>query len=81
VPAAFTLAIETALGGAAQHVIVDNETDGRQAITYLKQQREGRATFLPPTTIKPRQIPAHILTHETAIKEFTGDAREQDAYQ
>ncbi|MFP9210160.1 hypothetical protein ACLI2D_15735, partial [Enterococcus faecalis] len=62
VPADFTLAIETALGGAAQHVIVENEKDARQAITYLKQQRGGRATFLPLTTIKPRQLPAHILT-------------------
>ena len=39
VPADFTLAIETALGGQPQHVIVENEKDARQAITYLKQQR------------------------------------------
>ena len=80
VPADFTLAIETALGGAAQHVIVENEKDARQAITYLKQQRGGRATFLPLTTIKPRQLPAHILTQAAAIEGFIGIASEQVAY-
>ena len=78
VPADFTLAIETALGGAAQHVIV--EKDARQAITYLKQQRGGRATFLPLTTIKPRQLPAHILTQAAAVEGFIGIASEQVSY-
>lgn len=77
VPSSFTLAIETALGGAAQHVIVENERDARQAITYLKQQRGGRATFLPLTTIKPRQLPAHILSQAEAVDGFLGIASEQ----
>ena len=76
VPADF----ETALGGAAQHVIVENEKDARQAITYLKQQRGGRATFLPLTTIKPRQLPAHILTQAAAVEGFIGIASEQVSY-
>ncbi|WP_408588734.1 chromosome segregation protein SMC [Enterococcus faecium] len=80
VPADFTLAIEAALGGAAQHVIVENEKDARQAITYLKQQRGGRATFLPLTTIKPRQLPAHILTQAAAVEGFIGIASEQVSY-
>ncbi|WP_165004004.1 MULTISPECIES: chromosome segregation protein SMC [unclassified Enterococcus] len=77
VPADFTLAVETALGGAAQHIIVENEVDARQAITYLKQQRGGRATFLPLTTIKPRQLPAHILTQAASVEGFMGIASEQ----
>lgn len=77
VPASFTLAIETALGGAAQHVIVETEKDARQAITYLKQQKGGRATFLPLTTIKPRQLPAHILSQVEAVDGFLGIASEQ----
>ncbi|ENZ5599881.1 chromosome segregation protein SMC [Enterococcus hirae] len=77
VPSSFTLAIETALGGAAQHVIVENEHDARQAITYLKKQRGGRATFLPLTTIKPRQLPAHILSQAAAVDGFLGIASEQ----
>ena len=77
VPSSFTLAIETALGGAAQHVIVETERDARQAITYLKQQRGGRATFLPLTTIKPRQIPDHILSQAESVDGFLGIASEQ----
>lgn len=45
VPSEMTQAIETALGASLQHVIVDNEKDGRQAIQYLKQRGLGRATF------------------------------------
>ena len=77
VPSSFTLAIETALGGAAQHVIVENENDARKAITYLKKQRGGRATFLPLTTIKPRQLPAHVLSQAAAVDGFLGIASEQ----
>ena len=77
VPSSFTLAIETALGGAAQHVIVENEHDARQAITYLKKQRGGRATFLPLTTIKPRQLPAHVLSQAATVDGFLGIASEQ----
>jgi len=80
VPADYTLAIETALGGSAQHVIVENEGDARQAITYLKQQKGGRATFLPLTTIKPRQLPAHIFAQAQTVDGFIGIASEQVTY-
>jgi chromosome segregation protein len=53
-----SVAIETALGGTAQHIVVENEKDGQAAIRFLKEQRAGRATFLPLTTIKPRNISA-----------------------
>jgi len=48
----FTVAIETALGGAMQHIIVDSEEDGKAAINLLKHRDGGRATFLPLSTIK-----------------------------
>ncbi|MFW3543194.1 chromosome segregation protein SMC [Staphylococcus caprae] len=60
VPSQMTQAIETALGASLQHVIVDSEKDGRQAIQYLKQRGLGRATFLPLNVIKPRQIASDI---------------------
>ena len=41
------LAIETALGGAAQNIVVDNQNDGRYGIELLKRMDAGRATFLP----------------------------------
>ena len=48
----YTAAIETALGGAMQNIIVDAEEDGKAAITLLKNRDSGRATFLPISTIR-----------------------------
>lgn len=45
-------AIETALGGALQNLIVENEDAAKRCIRYLKEIRGGRATFLPLTTIR-----------------------------
>ena len=44
-------AIETALGGALQNIIVENEDAAKRAIRFLKETHGGRATFLPLTTI------------------------------
>lgn len=52
-PAAYAAAIETALGGAMQYIVVDDENTARQAIDYLRAKSAGRATFLPLTTIRP----------------------------
>jgi chromosome segregation protein len=48
----YTVAIETALGGSLQNIIVDSEDDGKAAINYLKRRDGGRATFLPISTVK-----------------------------
>ena len=53
VPDAYTVAIEIALGGAMQHIVVDNEAAGKAAIQCLKRRDGGRCTFLPLTTIRP----------------------------
>ncbi len=52
----YSVAVETALGVALQNVIVDNETDAKRAIAFLKETRGGRATFLPLTAIKSRSL-------------------------
>ena len=48
----FALAIETALGAAAQNIVTDTMNDGRSAIEYLKRTDGGRATFLALDTVK-----------------------------
>ncbi|MBR1497940.1 MAG: chromosome segregation protein SMC, partial [Oscillospiraceae bacterium] len=53
VPDRYTVAIETALGGALQHIVVENQDCGRAAIELLKRGDAGRATFLPLDTIRP----------------------------
>lgn len=48
----YALAIETALGAAAQNIVVDDQNAGRAAIEMLKRTDSGRATFLPIDTIR-----------------------------
>ncbi|MDD2980421.1 MAG: chromosome segregation protein SMC [Hespellia sp.] len=47
----YEIAIETALGGSIQNIVTDNESTAKQMIQYLKQNKFGRATFLPLTAI------------------------------
>ena len=56
VPPKFITAIETALGAAASHIVVDTPQDGKRAIEYLKRTDGGRATFLPLDTIRPMSL-------------------------
>lgn len=51
-PREYAVALETALGGAMQNIVVETEQDAKNAISLLKQRDQGRATFLPLTTIK-----------------------------
>ncbi len=48
----YSLAIETALGGAMQNVVVTNEESAKACIRYLKETNGGRATFLPIISVK-----------------------------
>ncbi|GLC87430.1 chromosome segregation protein SMC [Lysinibacillus piscis] len=52
----FSQAIETALGAASQHIVTTDERHAQQAIHWLKQKKAGRATFLPKTVMKSRQV-------------------------
>lgn len=56
VPDRYSVAIETALGGAVQFLVVDNENNAKLAIQYLKQNRVGRATFLPISAIRGKTL-------------------------
>ena len=52
----YVVAIEIALGGAKQNIVVEREEDGKAAIQYLKRREGGRATFLPLTTLRPNRL-------------------------
>lgn len=53
---AYSVAVEVALGAAMQNIVTTNEADAKRAIYYLKNNRIGRATFLPISNIKPRTL-------------------------
>lgn len=48
----YETAIETALGGALQNIVTDNESTAKYLIEYLKRGHFGRATFLPLTAMR-----------------------------
>mgnify|MGYP000196354967 FL=1 len=58
---AYMNAIETTLGASINYLVVDSETSVKQAINYLKEQRLGRATFLPLNIIKPKYLDSNII--------------------
>ncbi|MFF2854649.1 chromosome segregation protein SMC [Peribacillus sp. NPDC058002] len=72
VPKEYETAIETALGGAMQHVVVEREEHAREAISFLKKNRYGRATFLPLSVIKAREISANQLSMLKSHPAFVG---------
>lgn len=61
VPEKYEAALETALGGALQYLVVEDEQTARQGIAYLKEKGLGRATFLPLDVIKERKISPHEI--------------------
>ncbi len=52
----YSVAIETALGGALQNIVTETENDAKRAINFLKENRLGRATFLPVSAIRGRRL-------------------------
>lgn len=73
VPSDYALAIETALGFSAQHIVVDNEDDAKAAIGMLKRINGGRATFLPITAVHGNILSERGLESESG---FVGVASE-----
>ncbi|MGM7701141.1 chromosome segregation protein SMC [Pseudalkalibacillus sp. Hm43] len=67
-------ALETALGAATQNVVVDSEENARAAITFLKQKRLGRATFLPMSVIRSRKLPSQEVEKVRSHNSFIGIA-------
>ena len=61
----YETAIETALGGTIQNIVTDKESTAKELIAYLKQNKLGRATFLPLNAISGR----NTLEKEPCIKE------------
>ena len=55
IPSEYLTAIENALGGAAQTVVVNSDRDAQQAIGWLKKERRGRVTFMPLNLVKGKR--------------------------
>ncbi len=62
---AYETAIETALGGSIQNIVTEDEKTAKEMIAYLKQNRYGRATFLPLTSVNGK----NGIRNQDALKE------------
>ncbi|ASK63517.1 chromosome segregation protein SMC [Virgibacillus phasianinus] len=69
VPKKYVTAIETVLGGQAQHIVVDEDYVAREAINWLKKTNNGRATFLPLKSIQSRFMSESLLAK---VKDHSG---------
>lgn len=65
----YEIAVETALGGSIQNIVTDDEQTAKSMIEYLKKNRYGRATFLPLTNIRRKQVshPNNIMAEPGVI--------------
>lgn len=80
VPSQYETALEIALGGAMQHIVVANEEVARAAIHYLKKHAYGRATFLPMNVMQPKSVTAEQRSLIQNHPAFVGVASELIAY-
>lgn len=56
VPQTYETAIDMALGAAQQNIVTDTEETAKELINYLRQNRLGRATFLPMSAIRGKTL-------------------------
>ena len=68
----YLIALDVALGGASNYLVVDNEDYAISAIDYLKERKLGRATFYPLNIIKPKYINKEVIDNIRNIKGFIG---------
>ena len=74
----YEVAIETALGFALQNIVVEDQGCARAAIAFLKEERAGRATFLPLDTVQGSRFTGRLTgTAEVAADLVTTDPKYQ----
>lgn len=63
----YETAIETALGGSIQNIVTEDDVTAKRMIEYLKQNKLGRATFLPINSIVDRSYTNNDVTKEKGV--------------
>ena len=63
----YEVAIEIALGFALQNIVVEGESAAKAAMAFLREERAGRATFLPLDTVKGTHFDASRLSGSARV--------------
>ena len=74
IPDEYVKAIDVALGASANFIVVDNEHVAKECITFLKDNKLGRATFFPLNIIKEKYIVDSVIKELDNVKGFIGVA-------
>lgn len=61
-------ALSAAIGGAAENIVVQDETAAKEAIQLLKETKSGRVTFLPLSLLRPREMNPRVLALAREMK-------------
>jgi len=80
IPENYMLCTDVVLSSSSNFLIVDNEIAAKDAINYLKDNKLGRATFLPLNIIKPRYIDNNIRERIVQINGYVGILSELISY-
>lgn len=72
----YETAMDVALGGAMQNVVVRYEQDAKDLIAYLKRREYGRVTFLPVETVRGRTVDEDVRRTAQGVEGYLGVASE-----
>ncbi len=67
VPAQYETAIDIALGSAVQNIVTYDEDGAKDLISFLKQNQYGRATFLPISSMKRRDLDERVVAGKKGV--------------
>ena len=73
------LAVETALGAAAQNIVCEREEDAKRGIAFLKESNGGRATFLPLSAVRGNVLNERGLEDEAGFVGLASELVQYDA--
>ncbi len=77
----YEVAVETALGGSIQNIVTDCEETAKRMIAYLKQNKLGRATFLPLTSVNgSHKAQKEVLSEKGVIGSASSLVQTEEKY-
>ncbi len=71
VPKEYEIAIEMSLGGAIQNIVTDTEEEAKRFVNYLRDNKLGRASFFPISSVKGQKL---LKYNDTGISGVYGIA-------
>ena len=71
VPKEYETAIEMSLGQAMQNIVTENEADAKKLVEYLRENKLGRASFLPISSVYGKKL--EKLSKENGVVGIASD--------